>query len=141
MDKHFRTMTRFAALLTALVLAAGAGCSGVLTAPPARVLDGHYGGEGIGLDVTASQTGLSFDCAGGAIRGPIPLAPDGSFDVAGTFTGAGNAFGADHSPHAVHYRGRASRDVVRLVIVDSSGSSGMDTLVAVLGAPRFVAAC
>ena len=134
-------MTRIATLLISVALAASTGCSDATTAPPIRVLDGQYGGEGVALDVTASAAHLSFDCAGGAIAGSIPLAPDGSFDVAGTFTGGGNAFGADHTPHAVRYRGLATRDVVRLIIVDSTGAVASDTLVAVLGGPRFIAAC
>lgn len=125
-----------------LLFAAGAfaACSDASTAPPGRVLDGQYGGQDVGLDVTAANTFVSLDCAGGEIDGPIVLAGDGTFDVSGTVTGAGNANGADHTPHAVRYRGRATREVVRLTIVTSDSAVG-DTLVAVLGAPRYVAAC
>jgi hypothetical protein len=74
------------------------------------------------------------------LDGPIVLALNGTFDVAGTFTGAGNAFNADHTPHAVRYAGRASREVVRLIIT-GAGFGGGDTVVAVPNGPRYVAAC
>src|SRR5512146_225236 len=125
-------MMRPAALALAVFLVAGTACSDA-TEPLTRVADGKYGGLDIGLDVSASGTTLRFDCAVGAISGPIALASDGSFDVAGTFTGGGNAFGADHTTHAIRYRGRATRDVVRLINVDSIGIGASDTLVAELG--------
>ncbi len=131
--------TTFIFAFVVAALAALAGCSDA-TSPPSRVLDGQYGGDGVALDVAASVTHLSFDCAAGEIDAPIALDGDGRFDVAGTWTGEGNAVNADHTPHAVRYAGRATRDVVRLTIV-GLGAAPTDTLVAVLDGPRFVAAC
>ena len=129
-------------ILVLSIATAVASCGGnAATAPLARVLDGQYGGEGIGLDVSPTGASLSFDCSAGRIDRPIALSRDGTFDVTGTFTPEGNAFGASHAPRAEEYRGSATRDVVRLVMTDPATGDTSVTLVAVLGAPRFVAAC
>jgi len=129
-------------ILVLSIAAAAASCGGdAAAAPLARVLDGQYGGQGIGLDVSATGVSLSFDCSAGRINGPIALSRDGTFDVTGTFTPEGNAFGASHTPRAEEYHGSATRDVVRLVMTDPATGDTSVTLVAVLGAPLFVAAC
>lgn len=129
-------------ILVLSIAGAVASCGGASAAAPlARVVDGQYGGQGIGLDVSATGVSLSFDCSAGRIDGPLVLSRDGTFNVTGTFTPQGNAFGASHTPHAEEYHGSATRDVVRLVMTDPATGDSSVTLIAVLGAPLFVAAC
>ncbi len=68
---------------TALLLLA-AGCA---TAPPAGVpLTGRWGGEHVGLELTASGGTVDYDCAAGRIDGPVVPRPDGTFQATGTHT-------------------------------------------------------
>ena len=61
-----------------------AGCAAV---PPAGVpLSGQWGGPHIGLRIEASGTAIEYDCAAGAIPGPIVPDGGGRFTVEGTHT-------------------------------------------------------
>jgi hypothetical protein len=44
-----------------------------------------WGGMNVSLEATDKDASFEFDCAHGAISGPISLDQDGNFDVAGTY--------------------------------------------------------
>jgi hypothetical protein len=131
----------FATLLPALGAMLVA-CGHTPTATPLeRLPTGSWGGEHIGVFVDSTGVTFMFDCAGGRVDGSVPLATDGSFDVAGVFTGGGNALGADHTPHPARYTGHATTtriDVTRTLL---DGSTAPTTFTAARGAAPQVIAC
>src|SRR5262245_56739002 len=48
-------------------------------------LKGNWGGEGAGVQITEGGAQLVFDCAKGAIEGPIAPDEDGRFEVTGRY--------------------------------------------------------
>jgi len=105
---------------TLLLLGALASCSS--TSPRDRQLEvGNWGGEGVGIFVEATRVTFMFDCAGGGVDGTIALAPDGTFDVTGTWVNGGNAFGVDHTPQPVRYVGQVTRHHVHFVLIMPPG--------------------
>jgi hypothetical protein len=104
---------------------------------------GEWGGQSISVTVTPSDVFFGFDCAGGHVAGPLRLDPSGAFDVTGTFTGAGNAFGADNTPHPARYFGHADAKTITVTVtrLDTTFAGVPMPLTATLGAPRFVVAC
>jgi hypothetical protein len=131
-------------ILRALVVVAAAsmlGCSSGSTAPLERIPEGNWGGERIGLFVDQTSVTFLFDCAGGRVDHPITLDANGSFDVVGTYTGAGNIVNADHSPHPARYVGHATRtriDVTRTIL---DGTDAGVSFSAIRGAPPMIVAC
>ncbi|MGE5731177.1 MAG: hypothetical protein ACM37U_04500 [Gemmatimonas sp.] len=138
MTRSFVRVAR-ASLLIALL----AGCAGDNTspAPLARIPDGNWGGQGIGFSVDGTGVTFIFDCAGGRVDQPIALGGDGSFDVQGTYTGFGNAIGADHTPHPARYTGHATRTQVQITRTLLDGNKSVDTFTANFGALAMVAVC
>jgi len=111
------------------------------TSPPSRLREGNWGGNHVGVLVEATQVTFLFDCAGGIVNGPIPLAADGTFDVTGTFSDNGNAFNVDHTPHATRYTGRLTGNQLTFTRVVLDGSRPDATFSAELGAAWTVIAC
>jgi hypothetical protein len=71
-----------AVLLLALRMAALATPS---PAPPGHLLEGRWGGPGVGLQVSPEGARLDFDCAHGTIRPPLRIDETGRFRLQGTF--------------------------------------------------------
>ena len=72
---------------------------------------GTWGGQHVGLAVTAAGATLEFDCAHGSISGPILLDSAGRFDVAGLYIqehGGPIRQGEILPSVAVHYFGTVS---------------------------------
>jgi hypothetical protein len=65
--------------LLAVLLLPLAGCTTVVP----ETLDGTWGGQHIGMVVTAGGAELEYDCAHGRITGPISLDRDGEFVALG----------------------------------------------------------
>ena len=82
-----RTLAAACAWMACALAAAGCASSNSLTGPTDRttLAAGSWGGQHVGLTVTAAATTIEFDCAHGRIEGAIPLDARGRFDVSGTF--------------------------------------------------------
>src|SRR6266404_8468193 len=123
-------------LFIAVVLALA--CSNS-TAPDLRT--GIWGGPRVGLSVEDARVQFLFDCAGGEVDSKIPFAPDGRFDVTGTFSGGGNAMGADHSSHPARYFGRLVGTHIAFTRVLLDGSLPDASFAADFGAAPSIVAC
>src|SRR5215211_7025508 len=110
-----------APLLLLLLLGASATCRGSLTGP---VSPGDWGGEHIGLVVTANGATIEYDCAIGTIDTQL-IATDGSFSASGTHTrGHGGPIRQDEIPdkHPTRYEGRVDGETMILdVTLTDSG--------------------
>lgn len=82
------------------------------------VLSGHWGGNGVSLDATASGATLEFDCGSATIDEPIAVR-DGAFAV------AGHVAPGTHGPTrngdapkllAARFEGTVSGDAMQLVV-------------------------
>jgi hypothetical protein len=106
---------------TALLLLA-AGCA---TAPPAGVpLTGRWGGDHVGLDLTANGGILDYDCAAGRIDGPVLPGPDGTFQALGTHTpgtGGPERVGVVPPSFAARYDGQVRGDRMTLRVRVENG--------------------
>ena len=114
----------FAAMCVVVIV--GAGCSVHVTAPD---LYGRWGGQHVGLQVTAQGAILEYDCAHGAID--MPLAPNaqGRFVVDGTHTVEhGGPVGEDETPvqHPARYRGwtNGSKMILEVTLLDTGALVG-----------------
>ncbi|HUP19256.1 MAG TPA: hypothetical protein VM778_04790 [Gemmatimonadota bacterium] len=68
----------------ALAVALATACGGRLAAPPDDLV-GTWGGENAGVVVTEAAAHVHIGCTLGDTSGPILLAVDGTFDVAGSY--------------------------------------------------------
>jgi len=88
---------------------------------------GVWGGMHVVLEVTDRDASLEFDCAHGAINGPILLDKDGNFDVPGTYVGEGPGpirEGQERSSKA-HYSGAVRDGAMTLKVrLDNSDVKG-----------------
>ena len=51
-----------------------------------RVPSGRWGGQHINLEVSANSAAIEYDCAHGAIQGPLDIDAQGRFKLKGTHT-------------------------------------------------------
>jgi hypothetical protein len=124
MPTHFRILS--IALFVAVFVALG-GCgssssnNGTVTATAASpspspnpspgpivtpVQQGHWGGTGIKLDVTANGGSYELDCAHGTIDQPLVADENGSFHATGTITSEGGPVGPTPRPaHPAQFDG------------------------------------
>lgn len=80
-------------------------------------LAGQWGGPHISLTVTDASGALQYDCAHGAISGPLELTQDGSFQWEGTHTlehGGPMRSGEAIKQHPARYTGRVEGDQMTL---------------------------
>ena len=115
--------------LLLLLLGASATCRAALTGP---VSPGDWGGEHIGLVVTANGATIEYDCASGTIDETI-VATDGRFSASGTHTrGHGGPIRQDEIPdkHPALYEGHVDGDTMTLdvTLTDSGEKLGRYTL-------------
>ena len=116
--------------LLLLLLGASATCRGSLTGP---VSHGDWGGEHIGLAVTANGATIEYDCATGTIDEPL-VASDGLFSAAGThIPGHGGPIRQDEIPdkHPARYEGRIDGETMTLdvTLTDTGEKLGRYALV------------
>ncbi|MFN2604209.1 MAG: hypothetical protein ABR582_15825 [Gemmatimonadaceae bacterium] len=123
-------------LCIAIVVAAA--CSNS-TAPDLRT--GIWGGPRVGLSVEDTRVFFLFDCAGGEVNNKIPFSTDGRFDVTGTFSGGGNAIGADHSAHPARYFGRLVGTHITFTRLLLDGSLPDASFAADFGTAPSIVAC
>lgn len=106
-------MIRASILLAALT----AGCATPLAGD--RQLTGRWGGQHVGLEISAVSGRLDYDCASGTIDDPLATDAAGRFSATGTHTpGQGGPDRIDYTPpsYPARYSGSVSGDVMTLVV-------------------------
>jgi len=130
-----------AALLVSVVAAPGrlpsdraraAGEADVIAAAttPDEGLGGRWGGEHIGLELTAEGGSVEFDCASGEILHGIVPDQNGRFDVAGRYIeehGGPVRQGAPHADVTVRYSGRVKDGRMKLTVKRSDTKAPLGT--------------
>jgi len=116
--------------LVLVLVSATATCAGPLTGP---VRPGDWGGEHIGLVVTANGAIVEYDCASGTVDQPL-VAADGRFTAVGTHTrGHGGPVRDDEIPdrHPARYDGQVDEEtmILEVTLLDSGEKLGRYTLV------------
>jgi hypothetical protein len=87
-----------------------------------------WGGEHLRMEVAAAGVTFEFDCASGAIRGPIRPSEQGEFAETGTYSqGHGGPIREGEVPptEPAIYSGRLSGDTITLTISFPSGRAGL----------------
>ena len=70
-------------------------------AQKSRIATGVWGGLHINLEVSAKSAKVEWDCAHGAIEGPLVVDNNGNFELRGSFTPErGGPVRADETPQA-----------------------------------------
>lgn len=109
-----RTVTRRWLAIVSAVMAAA--CAPV-PASQGGALVGTYGGQHIRMNVGTGETAIEYDCAAGALLGPLPVR--GSFVNAGTHTpgtGGPERQGEIRPSYAATYSGRVIADRIELAV-------------------------
>jgi hypothetical protein len=91
----------------------------LMAATQSRLATGSWGGEHVGLDVTAQGGTLEFDCAHGSFKGRPKLDAQGKFVVIGTYEAEhGGPVRADETPNPlkVEYVGVVKNGKLRLSV-------------------------
>ena len=69
------------------------------SAQKTRIARGVWGGQHINLEVSANSAKVEYDCAHGAIEGPLVVDNNGKFELRGSFTQErGGPVRADETP-------------------------------------------
>ena len=121
----------FFSLIAAFLLIAAGPCSTDLAGP---IAPSEWGGEHVGLTVSATGGTLEYDCASGTIDQPIVAATNGSFIAQGTHTpGHGGPIMQGEIPdrHPARYDGWTDGETMRLsvTLTDTGEKLGDFTLV------------
>ncbi len=107
---------------TLALLLLAAGCA---TAPPSGApLTGSWGGEHIGLELTATGATVDYDCAAGRIDGPVLSGANGTFQAVGTHTpgtGGPERVGVVPPSFAARYDGAVRGDRMTLQVRVANG--------------------
>lgn len=133
-------MTLIRPLLCIALTVTSLACSNS-NSPGPGLRTGIWGGPRVGLSVEATRVNFLFDCASGAVENRIPVVADGRFDVTGTFSGAGNAPGSDHSQHPARYVGRIAGTHITFTRVLLDGTVPDASFAADFGAAPSIVAC
>ena len=106
-----------------------------------RVPEGVWGGLGIAVRIGGSGAEIEFDCARGAIDGPLRVDERGRFEISGTFERGRpgpTRMGDTPKSEPARYRGKLDGQVLALEVTPSSTGRTMGPFSAKLGgAPRI----
>jgi hypothetical protein len=121
----------FFSLIAAFLLSAAGPCSTDVAGP---VAPSEWGGEHIGLTVSATGGVLEYDCASGTIDQPIVVGANGNFIAQGTHTighGGPSMVGEIPDLHPARYDGWTDGETMRLTVTltDTGEKLGSFTLV------------
>ena len=96
---------------------------------------GMWGGEHLGLNVTATRVEIEFDCAHGTIDQSIKLDREGRFDVIGTFVPEGGPVSVpvdgkttELKDFSARYRGRVEGDNLLLKVTITKTGTDLDEM-------------
>ena len=96
----------------------------------ATSLEGSWGGEHVGMEITAEGARLDFDCAHGTIGEPIRPDADGRFQVEGSYVpeGPGQLRKDDAKQFPARYWGQVRGDTMTLKVEPSGYDANLPTL-------------
>jgi hypothetical protein len=119
-------------------------CIGCAGASPARErpLTGSWGGQHIGLELTAQGGRIEYDCAHGTIDGPVVPDREGRFEALGTHTaehGGPVREGEEEPGEPARYVGKVAGETMTLTVILSGSGDEAGTFTLTRGAsPRLV---
>ncbi len=121
----------FFSLIAAFLLTAAGPCSTDVAGP---ITPSQWGGEHIGLTVSAAGATLEYDCASGTIDQPIVVGANGNFVAQGTHTrghGGPSMVGEIPDRHPARYDGWTDGETMKLsvTLTDTGQKLGDFTLV------------
>jgi hypothetical protein len=121
----------FLLVVAGILLSAAGPCAADLAGP---VAPSEWGGDHVGLTVSATGGTLEYDCASGTIDQPIVTATNGNFVAQGTHTiGHGGPIMVGETPdrHPARYDGWTDGETMRLsvTLTDTGQKLGEYTLV------------
>jgi hypothetical protein len=105
---------------------------------------GEWGGEHIGLTVTAAGATLEYDCASGSIDEPLKPDASGRFEARGTFVpGKGGPVIEGEEPvrYPALHQGTTDGETMTLRVTRLDTGESVGTFLLVLGAPPRVFRC
>lgn len=115
------------------------------TEPPTSAdLFGEWGGEHIGLTVTAAGATLEYDCASGTIDEPLIPDANGRFQARGTFVpgkGGPAVEGEEPVRHEALHQGTTDGKSMTLRVTRLDSGESVGTFFLALGAPPRVFRC
>lgn len=130
-------------ILSLLLTAAWIGCA--LAAPAKETtLTGSWGGQHIGMEITAEGARIEYDCAHGTIDGPIVLDRAGRFEVTGTHAaehGGPVREGEEPAGQPARYRGRVWRKTLKLTVTLDGSGEEVGTFTLIRGATARLVKC
>lgn len=109
-----------------------------------HVPEGVWGGPGVRVRIGGSGAEIEFNCARGAIAGPLRLDTEGRFDVAGTYErGHPGPTRMDEEPKAEPARYRGTRDGPTLAfeVFPDGAEKPIGPFSAKLGGPSRIHTC
>lgn len=110
---------------------------------PARVPAGLWGGQGIGLEVSAGGGTLGYDCARGTIDEPMVVDSEGRFDVKGTHhrERPGPAREGESKGRPVRYTGTVDGETMKLTVTLAGSDERIGTFTLVRGKQPRIRKC
>lgn len=108
-----------------------------------RIATGVWGGLHINLDVSANSANVEYDCAHGAIEGPLVVDANGKFELRGSFTQErGGPVRADETPESrpATYSGTIKGNTMTLTL-KVSGVDETETFTLERGKPGELFKC
>jgi hypothetical protein len=106
--------------------------------------EGVWGGRHLALEVTATGATLEYDCAHGAITGPIRLDSQGRFSARGSHTaerGGPVRLGDQPAAARARYRGVVKGDTMTLTVTLESEEKPLGVFTLTRGAEPMVMKC
>jgi hypothetical protein len=113
------------------------------SAQKTRIAKGVWGGLHINLEVNANSAKVEFDCAHGAIEGPLVVDGNGKFELRGSFTAErGGPVRADETPESrpATYSGTIKGNTMTLTL-KISGVDETETFTLERGKPGDLFKC
>jgi hypothetical protein len=126
-----KTMAAF--FLFALVIGAIYDAASCYTNTSEKLESGVWGGQHVGVEVTAAGATVEYDCAHGTIDQPIELDSKGDFDIRGTHArehGGPTREGEQENRQPARYIGHVEGKTMTLIVklVDTNETIGTFTL-------------
>ena len=109
-----------------------------------RLPEGVWGGRHLALAVTATGATLEYDCAHGAITGPIRLDRQGRFSAPGSHTaerGGPVTLGDQPASARARYRGVVKGDTMTLTVTLEAGKKPLGVFTLTRGGEPMLMKC